>query len=374
MMSDIFTGVGILSLILCFQEKWKSTPFFVVLTFFGCSVISHKSHEPILGSLMLLFTFLFVVFTFKKWKSEKKEMLWRIIVVWAIFLLSIKLVDPLINTIMANEKVKTKVTNDETSLVKTADAKYHFVWRALQRVGVYDKALDEYCPVENYKYLCDRNLMAQMGVNGYWDDLYKGDDFSDEVVDIAKKALVDPDYILPVIGEGLQRGLYMSRQYRIPLRTKRIRSSKRRASLFGKIGSDLQRYNQSRIARGKKMYREVAPIRDRNAFLLRNWVWIYLIFGGLLMFLVRKGYTIEMRNVLFILIGLLAGYYINCLLMATFGHFRNPRYPTRISWSVVLGMAILILTVFDGLMKKIIGNHVVKLNKDNYVIKMDEQQ
>jgi len=353
MMSDVFTGVGMSSLILLFYEKMKGPSFWFALLLFVSGVIAHKSHKPIIGIEMLILSCIYLIYVWKFSLGSWKDGGLRIVIIWTAFFLGLMLLVPAINTMMAREEVIKKEVSANESLLKTAKSEYHFVWRALQRVGVYDEMLEEYCPTRQYVFLCDKPRMDRLGEDGYWNDLKKGGLLTEEVEDITKAAMMDSEYIIPVISEGFNRGMKMSRNYRIPIRHKSIRSPKRLKSVFRPFSQDEVLYKNSCIALGIKMMRIKQMLQKPNGFILRFWIIFYLILLVLIRITIWKNVGKErLWNMFFVSSSLIGGYYINCFLMATFGNLGNPRYPTRVSWMVILGLLLLSAFLVDGIYRK----------------------
>lgn len=346
-MSDVFTGIGAMSILLLLFYPIRSWEFWLNSVLLIISAIAHRSHFPIYVAYSLLLILMGAGAIALDRKKYLKQFFIRCGILLLLLVSAVVVIEPLLNASLARKPVRRSA-----QVIKqdgAANSELHFVWRAMQRTGVYDSLLIEKCRDSQYIYLCDVQLMKVMGEDGYWDDLNKGDLFSIEVEDMAKQCLTTPSCILPIIGDGFSRGEDMSKNHKLVLTRNKKLSDKRLKRVFTWLPDDIQRYKTSRHYNDSFTFGLNKEQQSVVFTIFNNWFFVVLLLGVFIL-IVKDG---NIRRILFVSmvvgISLIAFYYINCLLMASFGNKGNPRYPTRVSWMVLLGISIMSLSLLTAI-------------------------
>ena len=344
MMSDIFTGIGVLSLILLMVKSHQKVVFWALFTLFIFGVLAHKSHAPILGLLLLVCTMLSFIYQRYIKRKSKKDHLITLAIIWVGFIAGSTFLKPVVNWLIAGDHYQhVEAADNSQSKLKTANSEYHFVWRTLRRMKIYNSVLETYCPTENWKILCNKKEMQRRGRNGFKDDLWAGDNFSAEVEKMGKAVLTDPHYIYLLAKDGINRGLHLSRLHRFPISAKPLPTERRKKKVLQYFDKDITYYENSKAASGWQMKRIRRDLHSITNFILNKWRWLALLFTAIIIFLSPKKETIVP-----LLIGtfaILVAYYINCILMATFSTMHNIRYSGRLTWTLTLILVLQLLYI-----------------------------
>ena len=339
-MADYFTGLGVVVLGLLVVKRKLDFDFFVFLIVLIFAILGHKSNGPIFMACGI------PVVCYKLFQGFAKQNLVSIIAM----VLSIY-VFPLVGEMIVERQFQAEMKNEPNEQVKVSDSKYHFIWvKAKNFEEVYEKFLEESCPKEKYKYLCNRekynSYIKKYRLKSIFHDHGNHLEFLTEIENAGRKIILEPEfypYFLRNTLGGFKKLLFkQGKMYRDKGFNKRV--AKR---LFKIFRSDKKYYDNSLTVNRKfsaKHFTEAVRNRGKLAFLFALYSNLLLI-PTLLIFRRKLGINSNLIEIVVFLFGFVI---VHHFLMGTFSNATNVRYSGRVNWVIILNACIMVVGVFSA--------------------------
>jgi hypothetical protein len=337
-MADVFTAIGILSIIcfLCFTNNKSSILLLTALILF--SAIAHTSNPPI----FIVFLFLMLLLRLTIWcnSSLLGSMRFSIFTIALIFLIILtdhnykKLIFHIVNT----EDIESFTTLAKNEV---PDVKYHFLWNQLQKTTMYQEFLNEYCDQKNWKYLCGNNT-PKLGSPEQIRTLFhsNNEQFLKEIGEAGKVIFFNYRYLSYLL---LKR---TSNIYKLG-----VNNSIRVGSSNWILTNTLNQYLpfDAHILESSKSFS--SPILSRYQQELLDISNSTIIYSSIIIIIYSMFFrrNVSKTNIDNIIICLFLGHLSNILLMGLFANEHNARYCYRTSWLLIIASSLSLSQIFTYL-------------------------
>ena len=338
-MSDIFTSISILSIILILDRQLQKHYYFVIIPISFISISAHQSH-------LLIIPLFSISFLLVKYFYDRGFNLTNML--QGFFLISILMyTSNIFEKNILNNRVKPESIVEGKSNPDISSG-YYFIVVRIAESGELRHLLQKYCVDGNRNYLCneydlyDASRVKNTKITKRNTNNKSYIEFAVDNKAFALFALKMPRFYLGISKLVVKRGFYAlfnstHRRYNIGNEA----AAKRYRALFKKINqNDISSFNQS------KQLENFYPKFIRQVYKKINNFWWFILFPLvfiLILFLYFKkelNFNIHGKH---ILIFLIIGHIINTLVCATFSNYQNGRYATRTLWLV--NLVIIFITI-----------------------------
>ncbi len=343
LMSDIFTPISILSIILILDGKLTKQNYWILIPIVFISISAHQSHILILPIFSISFL------TAKYFSNQNIKF---ISVLKYLFLISILIVSSNIfekNILNNREKSITTVENLSNPDISSG---YYFVAVRIAESGELKYMLNEFCSGTQGNYLCKETHVYDASRIKNQNALRRNSndqtyvDYSIDIKEFVLFAITKPRFYLGMCRIVVKRGFETLRNTK--LRTYKRPNGlqmKRFDTIFDKINhNDLISFNSSKQSKNiyynliSEFYEKIDKIWWR--FVLPLTIFAFLILS------IKKKSAIVIQNKL-ILLFLILAHIINTLICGTFSNYANLRYSNRTFWLVNLVLILILIQVIQ---------------------------
>lgn len=342
LMSDIFTPLCLLSLLLILDRKVLNTDYLILVSIAFISASTHQSHLIIVPLFCIAFILLKYV---TKKKVDFKSIGINLCCIAVLILGSNYLEKNILNPKDSRKEYSPKSKSDISS-------GYYFIAIRIAESGELNYMLDQYCDPKRESYLCHE-------VGGHDISKIKNVRISERSADNSLYLFYskqNKDFVLFAVTKlrfyyGMFKLLYKRGFVALTnMNLRRYGPGKdslvnRFKSVITRISSkDLAAYNESRqIQRAypKFIRYTYTPIHNfwwRILFPITIICLVYLCFNK------KSGFSIKYKHILFFLI---FGHVLNTLVCGTFSNNENSRYVTRTLWFINLVFLLLWMQIFQ---------------------------
>lgn len=349
LMSDIFTPLTLLGIILILNKKMNKLEygvlFFILL--FGFS--AHQSHLLIIP----VFTLGAVVLQWIFRRVENRKSLFKNVCLILVLFIASNLFER--NILNSNNPKKKTIAEAELGEEDKSDISsgFYFVAVRVAESGYLEKMLDSFCDENKENYLC--NPSDNYTVSRVRNTPIKQRNSDNELY--VKYSTDNKEFVMNSIKRPLlyyalstliaKRGFSLFRQTGI---RGYVQFRKTQITRFTKLLIKVGRGDVHAFTKSKQIKRAY-PLFAKNEFKDISHFWLFILFPIAMIFYVLFMIKVKLESntkIFYLLCLLILAHLSNTLICGTFSNFENVRYSSRTLWLINLGILLLIFHLIEN--------------------------
>lgn len=344
-MSDIFTPLSILCIILLIEKNLNEKELFVIVPILFLSMSAHQSHILIIPSLLASLFLSKAIFK----KNRNKSLIKKGLALFLLFIFSNIFEKNILNIISVKEN---KEISDQSIVKNDIFSGYYFFAVRIAESNKLQSLLSTFCNSSNKNYLCEEtgrydasrvNMVHASKRNENNKEYFQ---FAKDNKDFVLYSLTKLTTYIGITQLAIKKGLFLLTQTKVRVYQElNGYQHNRMINFIERINSkDLKYYKSS-----KQVNNEYLSFRQ-NTYMRYLPIWWKFLFPIALLsflFLVIKQSPHTKNISLFVIAFLLLGHFFNTMICGTFSNFENVRYSSRTLWLVNFAIIMIFANLYE---------------------------